>query len=162
MPNFASADVSMCVGEAIQEIETLVSRLNTDDSPPTRPDIAVVGKLASFTKEFFDAGYPFFGHDDQPKMRISAKIMDSTNILSNVVLWDEPCKTIFATNGATLLNKWVLCDNAEMRDEVLAILNACDGKEYKFLGSLDAWVPTDGSPSVRNVKFQVDCVVALA
>ena len=91
------------VQDAVNEIYHMVQRLRTEyGNIPTRKNIAVVGRLQSFTEKFFEYAYPFFGDDDNPKMHIISEIVDSTATLPNVLLWDTAAQEIFHITGKDL------------------------------------------------------------
>ena len=153
---------TLSVQEAVREVENMIQRLTNEyGTIPTRRNLVVVGKLQPFTETFFDAPYPFFGNEDSPKIKIMTQIIDSVQTLPNVMLWDAPAQAIFRVNGRELMEKWTQCENPSARTTMLGILNACQNKEFKFLGNLEAWMPDNKTVTAQNVKFHVDCVVPL-
>ena len=151
------------VQDAVNEVYHMVHRLTTEyGTIPTRKNVAVLGKLQTFSEKFFDDAYPFFGNDDNPKMKIMTEIVDSTKTLPNVLLWDAAAQDIFHISGKDLMAKWSECDDTAVKAEVLRIMNGCQNKEFKFLGSLQAWIPSHSPLAPHHVRFHVECVVPLA
>ena len=95
-------------------------------------------------------------------MKIMTQIVYSTQTLANVLLWDAAAQEISHVSGKDLMAKWSECDDTDVKAEVLHIMNACQNKEFKFLGSLQAWIPSHSPLTAHHVRFHVECVVPLA
>ena len=133
------------LAEVAQQRDALLRKVREEGASPKLQVFHGVthASYIEYDDSIFETGYPFYGTDENPLMKIPAVLQDSHSHRFRVTLWNDACNKLFEVDASSCVDLWGHCESASGKQQLLERFNRHTGKTFKFWLTLSVWCPDD-------------------